>query len=268
MPAPVSGPVPRRRGRPPKNAGIPAPVVGSFPQASAVVTVPAGNTGEPLPVVRRKRGRPRKNPVDAGPPPEGFIDTSLGRLPKEIIGLLTGSHSKTAVNKAKIELARLGHDIDLDRLLADADRKKKAVSDPISSSRPVVEPVPDKRKAKTRYNAMVMEEYVLRQEGTSPSGRKGDGEPPEEDGSGAGNGPRDKLVSGIANPPIFLDAREGGQRFMLGLFPDRNSALRADERIPREVCSGIRFQMMPVQRLEILNELGFGSAVRKMLEMD
>jgi hypothetical protein len=218
--------------------------------------------------MRRKRGRPRKNPVDAGPPPEGFIDTSLGRLPKEVISLLTGRRSKTAINHAKAELARLGHDIDLDRLLADADRKEKAVSDPISSSRLVVEPVPDKRRAKTRYNAMVMEECVLRPERTSPSGRKGEGEPPEGDGSGSRNGPRDEPVSGIANPPIFLDAREGGQRFMLGLFPDRNSAVRANEQIRREVGSGIRFQLMPVQQLGVLKELGFGPILRKMLEGD
>ena len=206
--------------------------------------------------------------MDAGPPPEGFIDTSLGRLPKEVISLLTGRRSKTAINHAKAELARLGHDIDLDRLLADADRKEKAVSHSTSSSRPVEEPVPNKRKAKTRYNAMVMKEFVLRPERTSPSGRKGGGELPEEDGSGAGNRPQDQTVAAAEVLPLFLDAREGGQRFMLGLFQDRNSALRSDEQIRQEVGSGIRFQLMPVQQLGVLKELGFGPILRKMPEGD
>jgi hypothetical protein len=268
MPAPISGPIPHRRGRPPKNAEVMAPVPGPFPQAMAAMVVPGTKTGEPLPVMRRKRGRPRKNPVDAGPPPEGFIDTSLGRLPKEVISLLTGRRSKTAVNHAKAELAKLGHDIDLDRLLADADRKEKAVSDPTSSSRPVEEPVPDKRKTKTRYIAMVMKEFVLRPQRTNSGGRKRDGEPPEGDGARVGNGPRDEPVTETKNLPLFLDVREGGRRFILGLFPDSNSALRADEQIRREVGTGIRFQLMPVQHMEILKEMDFAPIVRKLLEMD
>jgi hypothetical protein len=267
-PAPVAGPGIRRRGRLPKSTRISAPVPGPFPQAMAAMVVPGIKTGEPLPVMRRKRGRPRKNPVDAGPPPEGFIDTSLGRLPKEVISLLTGRPSKTAINHAKAELARLGHDIDLDRLFVDADRKKKAVSDPTSSSRPVEEPVPDNRKVKTRYNAMVMKEFVLRPERTNSGGRKTDGGPPEGDGAMVGNGSRDNPAAGTNNFPLFLDVRGDGRRFILGLFPDRNSALRADEQLRREFGTGIRFQLMPIQHMEILKEMDFAPIVRKLLEMD
>jgi hypothetical protein len=187
MPTLVPDPVPRRRGRPPKNARKMAPVPCPFPQAATAMVVPAGNAGEPLPVVRRKRGRPRKNPM------------------------------------------------------------------------------PEKQKTKTGYRAMAMEEFTIRPEGPGRKGRKLDGEHSEGDKAGAGKGPEDGLATGSATLPLFLDAREGGRRFMMGFFPDRDSALRVHEQILREVGPGVRLRLISVWQLEVLKELAFGPVLRQIL---
>jgi hypothetical protein len=154
------------------------------------MVVPAGNAGEPLPVVRRKRGRPRKNPI------------------------------------------------------------------------------PDKRKMKTGYKAMAMEEFTIRPEGRGGKGRKRDEEHSEGDKAGAVKGPEDGLATGTATLPLFLDAREAGRRFMMGFFPDRDSALRAHEQIQREFGPGVRLRLISVQQLEVLKELALGPVLRIILALN
>jgi len=167
-----------------------APVPGSFPQTVATVVVPAGNAGEPLSVARRKRGRPRKNPM------------------------------------------------------------------------------PEKQKTKTGYRAMAMEEFTIRPEGTGRKGRKLDREHSEGDKAGAVNGPEDGLATGSATLPLFFDAREGGRRFMMGFFPDRDSALRANEQILREVGPGVQLRLISVQQLDVLKELALGPVLRIILALN
>ena len=154
------------------------------------MVVPVGNTGEPLPVVRRKRGRPRKNPMS------------------------------------------------------------------------------DKRKTRTGYKAMAMEEFTIRPEGMGRKGRKLDGEHSEGDKVGAGKGPEDRLATGTATLPLFLDAREGGRRFMMGFFPDHDSALRANEQILREVGPGVQLRLISVQQLDVLKELALGPVLRIILALN
>ena len=141
--------------------------------------------------------------------------------------------------------------------------------DPTRPVHPIHDEPAMAKKRKEGSQAMVMEKFSLRvdEEGRKGTG-PGAGSPERDEGTMNGSEKSTEGPAELSALPLFLDAREGGRRLMLGLFPDEDSALLANERINREAGPGTQLRLMSIQKLEVLKELDFGPVLQKTLELD
>jgi len=201
FPSPESVSSPRRRGRPPKNKIKATPEIGTSLRQTTITEASFGNAEGNPPEVPRRRGRPRKNPPVTGPAPEGYIDTSLGRLPRDIIGLLAGLRSMADLERVKAVMASRGIKIDLERVSANGKMRDGAGADPASHAIRSIDSERSAAKVKEnkRCRTMAMEEFILRPERTKHDDKTDSKCPSERNKPGLGNQVENKNVVETSN---------------------------------------------------------------------